>query len=221
MPGVGARVAEVRALIETSELWKGKWSIRVDSYNDQNGFDPQPLAENVRRRPSPVVLLEPVQRHPCARLEKNLEDHSIVLVERADNSIDLLQVLENVRMRHESGEPLIPRRFALAILLLRKLEKRKYWGGRDKGYMYYDDLVKGRGVDVSFKDELPAVVGILVARNILEKKPSRHRQKFALKQTSKKEVYDIIERRDLTLLAPLRRDKNRISCRCLDQATEL
>ena len=84
------------------------------------------------------------------------------------DSTDLFAEATAARQLHLAGEPVLPRKFAVAILLLRKLRRGKYWGGNhNKNYLWVDDLAKGRGVDEQFSDVVAEVANLMYLHGFL------------------------------------------------------
>jgi hypothetical protein len=109
------------------------------------------------------------------------------------DSTDLWKAVEEARARHEAGEPLLARKFVLAVLLVRKLRNGHYWRGNAKGYLWYSDLAKGRGVDERFADIVQEVANDLFIHEILVKKISQGKSKYALNPDRKEEVHAIAD----------------------------
>jgi hypothetical protein len=96
-----------------------------------------------------------------------------VLRRRIGDFTELLELVEETRRRHQNDEPLLPRKFVVAVLICRKLRKGHYWAGNDKGYFWSYDLAKGRGVDDRFSDVVPEVASLLLQHGILVFKTSK------------------------------------------------
>jgi hypothetical protein len=95
----------------------------------------------------------------------------------------------------KSGEPMVPLDIAVAILILAKLEDGHMWGGNAKGYMWAADIPKGRGVDEKYKDRVPHVINILFQHDMLIKKPSQGKSKYALNPSMKLDIYETLRLR--------------------------
>jgi hypothetical protein len=145
LPGAAAWAVEVEveALFRDNQSWND-WDLIVTPYDEQNSFAVQPLFVRVLNKPGPVVLMESVQRKALENLRGRLRTRAVVMVPLVADAADLWTVLEEARGRFESGEPFLPREFVVAILIVRKLRKGNYWAGKEKGYLWQDDLAKGR-----------------------------------------------------------------------------
>jgi hypothetical protein len=190
LPGAAAWVVEVEALLRADEAWSG-WDLIVTPYDEQNSFAVQPLFVRVLNKPGPVVLVERVQRKALENLRGRLRTRAVVMVPAVADSADLWQVLEEARRRFESGEPFLPRKYVLAVLIVRKLRKGNYWAGKEKGYLWQDDLAKGRGVDERYSDIAHVVANDLLQHEILIFKTSQGAKKYALNPARKPEVHAI------------------------------
>ncbi|MBU0717525.1 MAG: hypothetical protein KJ749_04690 [Planctomycetes bacterium] len=217
-PGISGRISEVHALLREEPLWDD-WDISTTEYNHENSFDVRRIVSQVHDRPGPVVLLEKVQTKAREILRSRLRSKSIVLVASAVDPTDIWESLIQARHRFESGEPHLPRKLVVAILLVRKLEHGHYWAGNAKGYLYLDDLGKGRGVPEEFADITPQVAADLYLHDILIKKPSQGRKKYALNPDRKSEVHMIVEQgafENERLRVLLEKDRTEVSARVLD-----
>lgn len=218
MPGVTDWVAEAVDLLRHDSVLSD-WEIRRTTYDDQNSFSVLDLVSQVCWRCGPVVLVEKVQTKPTEILRSRLRFRSIVLIVNAADSTDIWNGLCDARKRFESGEPFLPRKLVLAILIVRKLIQGHYWGGKDKGYMYLADLPKGRGVSEEFADITAEVANMLLLNGLLIKKPSKRRPKYALNPARKDEVHaiaDTTQFRNRVLYDNLAKDRNEVSARILD-----
>jgi len=189
-PGMAMWVDDVRGLLQNEESWHD-WELLATPYDEQNNFPALPLFGRVLNKPGPVVLIQPVQRKPLEILRNRLHTRSIVLVSTVSDSTDLWQELEQARRRFESGEPYLPRKYIVAVLLVRKLRKGNYWAGKDKGYLWGGDLAKGRGVDERYADVIHEVANDLLQHQILITKTSQGKKKYALNPGRKPEVHAI------------------------------
>ncbi|HEY7310007.1 MAG TPA: hypothetical protein VH643_11665 [Gemmataceae bacterium] len=192
LPGIKAWIGEVESLLRDDPSW-GKWDLLAYSYNDQNSFDVQPMFVRVLNKPGPVILLESVQAKALGNLREKLRTHAVVILRAVTNSTDLWDVVEEARRRHEEGEPLLPRKLVVAVLIVRKLRKLNHWGGNAKGYLWHYDLAKGRGVDDRFADVVHEVANDLLTHGILIDKTSQGLKKYALNPNRKAEVHAIAD----------------------------
>jgi hypothetical protein len=190
LPGAAEWVAEVRAILQEDPAWND-WDFFIAPYDERNSFHVQPLFVRVLTKQGPVVLVESVQRKALEELRRRLRTRAIVMTEFVGDSTDLLGVLVESRRRFDSGEPFLPRKFVLAVLIVRKLRKGNYWAGKEKGYLWHDDLAKGRGVDERYADIAHVVANDLLQHEILIFKTSQGKKKYALNPDRKPEVHAI------------------------------
>lgn len=183
-------IAEVERLLRAEPSWDD-WDLQCIPYNERNGFDVQPLFVRVLHQPGPVLLLERVQGKAIGDLQEKLRTNAIVLLKSPTDPTELWDGVAEARRRHEAGEPLLPRKLVVAILIVRKLRNRNYWGGNAKGYLWHFDLANGRGVDDRFKDVAEEVANTLFLHDVLIKKTSQGQLKYALNPKRKPEVYAI------------------------------
>jgi hypothetical protein len=190
LPGVAGWVSDVEMILRADNSWDN-WDLIIDLYDDQNTFAVQPLFVKVLNKPGPVILLEKVQRKAFEELRKRLRTRAVILVPMVTEAEGLWEVLAEARTRFESGEPFLPRKFIIAVLIVRKLRKGNYWAGKEKGYLWYDDLAKGRGVDERYADIAQVVANDLLQQDILIFKTSQGAKKYALNPKRKPEIHAI------------------------------
>jgi hypothetical protein len=190
LPGIAGWVAEVRAILATETEW-AEWEIESGEYDAQCAFRIQSVADKVRDVRGPVLLIEPVQTPAREQLRERLRTVAPMLVEAAGCAEDLWRHLVEAQRRHLAFRPMLPRRFVAAVLIVRKLERWHYWGGKDKGYLYADELAKGRGVDDAFADIAADVANDLFTKEILIRKPGKGKAKYALNPNRKEAIYRI------------------------------
>ncbi len=190
LPGSAAWAIQVETILSQDPAW-GNWDFLATTYDERNGFPVQPLFVRVLNKPGPVVLVESVQRKPLEELRTRLRARSVVMTEFVGDAADLLSAVLEARRRFDTGEPFLPRKFVVAVLIVRKLRKGNYWGGKEKGYLWYDDLAKGRGVDERYADIVHEVANDLCLHGILIFKKSQGKKKYALNPSVKPEVHAI------------------------------
>ena len=219
LPGIMTWVEEIRATLAQDADWVGREIISRE-YDIENSFRVIDIVSQVIQVPGPVILVEKVQSRARELLRQHLRSRSVVVVTPCADSTDLYEAVQTARVRFESGEPFLPRKLVVAILLLQKLERGHYWGGNAKRYMYQADLAKARGVDEKFANITPQVANDLLLKDVLIKKPSGGKVKYALNPDRKAEIYAIIERREFLngdLERVLLKDKEEVSARELDE----
>lgn len=192
LPEINAWVHEVESLLRDDPSW-AEWDLLAYPYNNQNSFDIQPMFVRVLNKPGPVILLENVQAKALGDLREKLRTHVVVILRTVTDSTDLWDVVAEARRRHEKGEPILPRKLVVAVLIVRKLRKLSRWAGNAKGYLWHFDLAKGRGVDERFADVVHEVTNDLLLHEVLVNKTSQGQQKYALNPNRKPEVHAIAD----------------------------
>jgi hypothetical protein len=217
MPSFDEWFDDVRVMLDLDDTWDD-WDIICNSYDNQNNFAARPLHVKVLNRPGPVLLLEKAQRKPLEDIRGRLHTLAVVLTRSVANSADLWDALEEARRRFMTGEPFLPRKFVVAILIVRKLRKGNYWGGKRKGFLWHDELARGRGVDERFADIAQVVANDLLQHSILIFKTSQSDKKYALNPERKAEIHAIANDgtfRNERLKEILMRDRDTVSSRYL------
>lgn len=216
-PTMQGWVKEALQAIETDPAWAG-WTVVRKEYDKNCSLPINDVSAAIRSAVGPCVLLRPVQQRVFAELRERLEGVTVVLVELANSSADVLNQLQQARDQHLAGEPRLPRKLVIALLLVAKLERHQMWGGKNKGYMWFSDLAKGRGVAEEFGDQLPAVINDLFSRGMLIRKPSGGKKKYALCPQMRREIYEILRTRKFPdeVHRILSRDTRLASARHLD-----
>ena len=176
LPDIAGWVAEVRAVL-ASEARSIEWDVESGEYTPGGVFSVQSLADKVRNVPGPVLLIEPVQTPAREQLRERLRSLVPVLVEVVECSEDLRRHLDEAQRRHLAFRPMLPRRFVVAVLIVRKLECDDYWADNANGYMCVDELVKGRGVE---NDTAADVANDLLIKGLLIRRSSKGKARYAL-----------------------------------------
>ena len=194
------------------------WSIHTWEYDMSCSVSINDVAATIRSEIGPCVLLRNVQDRVVVELRQRLNGRTSVWVESAQSTTDILIALQKARDYHLRGEPMLPRKLVIALLLVNKLEGQNMWGGRNKGYMWASDLPKGRGLSEDFADQLPEVIGDLFSHDVIIQKPSRRKRKYALNPNRRQEIYEIPRTREFpeNLHAILSRNVRLASSRHLD-----
>lgn len=220
LPGISESITEIAKLFAADESWSG-WTLTPIHYDEQNNFSARDVNARVVSDLGPVVILEPVQTPAKERLRTLLRSRSVVVVSQSIDPTDIWQDLELAKQRFDTGEPFLPRKFVVAILILRKLIKGDYWGGgaKNKAYAYADELAKGRGVDDQYADVASEVANVLRLNDLLKSKPGNNRTKYALNSDRRAEILAAAEHcdfQDERLRNVLMRDTREVSARELD-----
>lgn len=194
LPGVAEWIAAAEAFIREDPLWDD-WDLHFTPYDDQNSFPVQPLHARVLNNLGPVVLLEKVQGKALNDLRERLRSRAVIVVATVTDDGGIYDQLVVARERFERKEPFLPRKFVVAVLIVRKLRKGNYWAGKEKGYLWHDDLAKGRGVDERYADIAHIVANDLLQHEILIYKTSQGAKKYALNPSKKPEIHAIADDR--------------------------
>lgn len=215
-------VREVHEIIIADSDWDG-WTLSELEYDMSSALRINDVSSAINARVGPCVLVKPVQGRVFRELRERLYGRTVVLSDDVSDSTDILALIERARELHNAGEPMLPRKLVIALLLLAKLVKHQMWGGNNKGYMYTDDLPKGRGLPEQYSDQLPAVINDLGLRDLLINKPSRRRRKYAINPDRRREVFDALrdKRFQDDLHVRLSNDQRIVSARELDTIYEL
>ncbi|MEQ8789882.1 MAG: hypothetical protein RIC55_26545 [Pirellulaceae bacterium] len=218
LPGIAGWIGEFQEFAASEQDWFN-WDLVTIPYDEANSFTARDVYSRVAERLGPVVMLENVQTSARERLRKLLRYRSVVVVTRAGRVTDILDALLSARERFIAGEPFLPRKFVVAILILRKLINGDYWGGgaKNKAYAYADELAKGRGVDEQFADVAKQVANDLFLHDLLLKKPSKGRKKYALNPTRRADIHSAAEECEFPerLQHLLKRDTSEVSAKHL------
>jgi hypothetical protein len=172
------------------------WRVVLLEHNAGNAFNIQPVVVRIQNALGPALIVPPVHGRSVQLLREQLHGLCPVLVlEHISDSTDIWDGLLRATNLFAVGEPMLPRKFVVALLLMRKLDNEGAWAGKEKGYEYFDNLANGRGVDIKHRGIMPVIVNYLKTAGILIKKPSRSRQKYALNPNCKAEIYKIMASR--------------------------
>lgn len=191
-PGITQAVNDLRMLLAEDSQW-AEWELISFSYNDQNSFHVQPLYVRIRNKRGPIVLIAGVKKGALADLREKVGTLAVIDVVSETDPFTLMDHLTRVRALHEAGQPLISRKKAVAILLVRKMRRYHYWAGKDKGYIWHTDLAKGRGVDERYSDIIQEIANDLELHGILISKISKGQRKYALNPENKRAVHAIAQ----------------------------
>ncbi len=218
VPGMEAAVKAAIVTVTARPEW-AESSVRAIAYDTSASLRVTDLTSEVLGKLGPVILLRPVQHRVYELLQEGLGTRTTVLRAAAYTDAAVSELLLRAKEIHDSGEPHLCRKYVVALLLLRKLDQEHMWAGKDKGFMWYEDIPKGRGLDAQFSDAVPQVLSLLVQYDLLVQKTSRSDTKYALNPDRREEIYAILRTRRLTnpqLARVLERDGRVVSCRALD-----
>lgn len=214
LPGVGGWV---RACVDASAGWPN-WKVQTHEYDGNNSLRAQIVHAQVIARPGPVLLINRVQYQVVQELRLRLNGRVSVLVRDCYDAPTIAQAMDEAREQFEAGDPQLARNFVVALLLLRKLDQERMWAGNAKGYMWMDDLPKGRGIPGHLSNSVAHSVNLLLQHDFLVKKTSKSTSKYALNPKRREEIYTILRDRRFpeALMKVLVRDQQTETARSLD-----
>lgn len=189
-PSMPGWVDEARQAMSMDSEWAG-WTLIAWEYDMSCSMSINDATAVIKSAVGPCVLLRNVQNRVLIELRERLQHQTMVLTGKVDGPETILTLLENARDLHIAGEPMLPRKLIIALLLFGKLERHQMWAGKNKGYMWASDLGKGRGIDKEFADQLPAVINDLYLHEILIRKKSGGKNKYALNPARRREIYEM------------------------------
>jgi hypothetical protein len=196
-PTLGETLEQFRASIEEGDAWKN-WSLVCVPLNPAGSLTTRDLTSLVISRKGPVLFLRPVQTKAVADVRLRLEGTVSILIREAFDLPSIKEHAEEARVAHEAGEPRISRNKVISLLLMRKLDREHMWAGNDKGYMWHDDLPKGRGIDEKFTPIIAHITNLLLQHDLLVRKTSKSTSKYALNPARRKEIHEILRTRSFT-----------------------
>lgn len=168
------------------------WELHVTYYASDKSVDARDFSSRVMKHSGPVLLLEQIQKNSRREIYRRVASRVPYLVDNVIDLNQLVQAISHAIMAYENGEPPIPLDQAVALMLMQKLDHNQMWAGNAKGYMWTDDLRKGRGVDEQYAPRLPFILSILLKGDMLVFKVSKGKRKYALNPMRRPEIYEII-----------------------------
>lgn len=186
----------VEACARTPEEHDG-WELRSCPYDFNASLNVRDFASMVLQAPGPILLLRPIQNKTIELIRLRLSGR--VPIEAVDVSelAALRGAITAIGHRFEGGEPFLAQDVVVALLLMRKLDREHMWGGNAKGYLWTDDIPKGRGLDEKYAGRVPHVLNVLLQQGLLIKKRSQTSTKYALNAEKKVEIYGSLRDRRL------------------------
>jgi hypothetical protein len=193
--------------------------------SQEHTFNPLDLYASVHRTVGPVLFVGGIKSSAIAIFETKLGQRAIVRRCIPTCSTDLYESLIDLMKRHEKGEPEISQRFAVALMLIAKLERMNYWGGlaTAKNFMSVHMLAKGNGLDEKYKGPADNVADYLASEyrqiQLLSKKTGDGNVKYACNNNYRSDVYTFLRERtvaDDQLMTWFSKDSMRVSARELD-----
>ena len=194
------------------------WTVRLTEYDERRSLNASDFVGLVHSMAGPVLMLRPVQAKTLTEVTQRLEGRQLVTPADAYDAATLLAAVQELKGHHDLGEPLVPLSRAVALMIVRKLEREHLWGGNAKGYMWSDWIPKGRGIDEAFRPHVAGLVFLLKQHNVLISKTSNSQQKYALNPGKREEIGDILRDRkfSIELERVFARDGTTLSTRVLD-----
>lgn len=190
-PLVSGWLEEVRDAIEGNPEWQD-WDVKSWQYDMSCSVNINDVSSVIIAAPGPCILIRNVQQKVVTGLRNKVYGRSVVLVGEPNDSVDLLGLFEHARELHLIGEPMLPRKLVVALLLVGKLERHQMWGGRNKGFMWASEIPKGRGLDEKFHDCVPAIIGDLLTAGLLIFKTSNGKRKYALNPKCRAAIHETL-----------------------------
>ncbi|WP_153064793.1 hypothetical protein [Xanthomonas campestris] len=205
--------------LHESPSWDvSKWTLKIFKYKADGSIDAGDFSSAVLQSKGPVLLLQPIQANAYNAIHLRLSNKVPVLRLYSADRTELSQAINDAIDAYVSGEPMIPRDIAVALMLIHKLDVNHMWAGNAKSYMWTDDLQKGRGFNEDHTCRLGAVLRILLAGNVLIYKISKSSKKYALNPEMRSQINDIMRRREFPTVVQkgLLSNDQRISVREID-----
>lgn len=166
-------------------------------YDDSYSLNILNFSSMVGQKPGPVLLLQPLKATVLDRIRVRLAVTVPVAVPTISSEAELHEAVTSVIDHFTNGEPLVAIDIIVALLVMAKLEANHMWAGNSKGYMWAADIPKGRGVDEKYKNRTPHVLNVLYQHDLLVKKPSQGKSKFALNDQCRTNIYEVLRDRKL------------------------
>jgi len=176
----------------------GEWKICSCPYKNNSLLNVRDFCSIVGRELGPIIIFKPVQKNVIEEIRHRLEKRVPIFIEESSDTAEKLrETVEFSISRFKAGDPIWSLDVIVALLLIMKLDKERKWAGNNKkGYMWSDDLHKGRGVDEKYKSRLPCIIGLRLQNEILIQKPSRSRNKYALNPDKREYIYKILQNKE-------------------------
>ena len=191
-PGIGEWIRDVESTASNDPEWVA-FPLRWIRMQDDHGFRVTDILSRVGSDLGPVLIFGSAQAAPRQEVKQRLAGKTVVRVTNPSDSTEMWSDLLELRNLFASGEPFLPRRLVVAILIVRKLYRHKYWGGsHEKNFLWVDEIASGRGVDSAFKDIAQDVANFLQLKGLLVPKYGRgkrkKRQKYALNSDRRNDI---------------------------------
>jgi len=188
-------------------------------------FNPLDAFASIAKDLGPVLLVGQLSTSAVMLLQAKLKERVVSQwCADADDSTVVYEAMLDLILRHETGDPEISRRLAVALMLVAKLERMHYWGGDAKGYMSVQNLAKSNGLDQQYKATAIEIAEYLSsskrAIRLLSSKLGDGNAKYACNNERRPDVYEFLRTwsfRDEQAMNWLTRDTARLSVRELDE----
>ena len=171
------------------------WELNVTTYSGDTSVDAVGFAARVLQNAGPVLLLTPIQSNSRIQIQARVGTRVPVLVEEVADLNQLTQAIRLALGAFEAGEPTVHRDLGVAIMLMHKLDANHMWAGNAKGYMWADSLPNGRGFDEGHAGRLGVVISILLRAELLTRKTSKGKNKYALNPENRAAIHEIMRSR--------------------------
>ena len=171
------------------------WTVKPKVFDVRNSLNASAYVSEVLTAPGPVLIVRPVQTNTLVEITTRLEGRQLVVPADAYDLASLVEAARALKAQFDRGEPLIPLRRAVALMLVRKLHRSHMWGGNAKGYMWAESIPKGRGLDEAYHSHVADLVYLLSQHEILISKISNSKRKYALNPERRSEIGDFLRNR--------------------------
>lgn len=218
-------IDEAWAVVTSDHSECAGWTLHpVIKADSRCSFNPLDVYSIVARSIGPILFVGGLQSGPIHFLEEKLGDRVVTRQCNAPtSSTDVYETILELLRRHEFGEPEVPCRYAVALMLLRKLDRMHYWGGKAKNFMSVHILAKGNGLDESYATTAHEVAEYLSSDKrrlrLLAKKTGDGYPKYGCNPEQREAVYEFLRNRkvdDEEIMRWLKRDPCKVSARDLD-----
>jgi hypothetical protein len=189
-------VDEAWAVVK-DELPSGPWVLKKIPADLYNIFDAKDVHSLVARDMGPVVIVGSIKESSIAALRERLMMSRVIMpCAQPAQSTDLYECFRGTCDAHVTGDPQLTARLVTALLIVRKLESRKHWGGTslNKNFLWMYNLPKG-GFPKELQPLVAEVANQLLIKGLLTSKRSRRHTKVALNPDRRGDVYAFIEMR--------------------------
>lgn len=198
------------------------WSVRQGTYDGQNNFAATALFVRAKNKAGPIILLHPVQAKPLRILREKLGNNVVILDRTVAGPEDIWAAISDAVALTEQGEPMLPRRLVIAVLIVRKLLRQDKWGGTHN-YLWARDLPKG-GFPAIMTDSVLSVANDLRHHGVLTAKSKNGSNKYALNSDAPEGVHAAAEANfsfNNDLDGILRRDRDLVPATLLEEPFEV